>query len=98
MFSYFLDTYILCFKSCGVSKQVRSLHYLVIGYKSELLEYNWINVLFSYIGLLFINLIFVVNERKNILNILIEKLKVLESHTKNFKCSMLTNFLSKLCR
>ena len=38
------------FKSCGVSKQVRSLHYLDIGYKSELLEYNWINVLFSYIG------------------------------------------------
>jgi len=38
------------FKSCGVSIQVRSLQYLVIGYKSELLEYNWINVLFSYIG------------------------------------------------
>jgi len=30
------------FKTCGVSKQVRSLQYLVIGYKSELLEYNWI--------------------------------------------------------
>ena len=30
------------FKACGVSKQVRSLQYLVIGYKSELLEYNWI--------------------------------------------------------
>ena len=85
------------FKSCGVSKQIRRLQYLVIGYKSELLEYNWTNVLFSYI------VFFCCERRKkqfNILNILIEELKVLETycHTKNFKCNMMTIFMNKLCR
>ena len=89
-------------KSCGVSKQVRRLQYLVIGYKSELLEYNWINVLLSYIGFAIYKSYFCCERRKkqfNILNILIEELKFLETycHTKNFKNNMLTNFLSKLC-
>ena len=38
------------FKPCGISKQVRSLQYLVIGITTELVEYKWINVLFNYIG------------------------------------------------
>ena len=91
------------FKSCGVSKQVRSLQYLVIGYKSELLEYNLINFLFSYIGFAIYESYFCCERRKkqfNILNILIEELKVLETycHTKNFKCNMMTIFMNKLCR
>ena len=32
------------FKSCGMSKVVRSLQYLVIGYKTWIIEYKWINV------------------------------------------------------
>ena len=52
------------FKSCSVSKQVRKLQYLVIGYKSELLEYNWINVLFSYIGFAIYKSYFVVKDGK----------------------------------
>ena len=48
------------FKSCGVSIQVRSLQYLVIGYKSELLEFYLVILV-----LLFINLIFAVKEGKN---------------------------------
>ena len=33
------------FKSCGISKLVSCLQYLVIGYKTELIKYKWINVL-----------------------------------------------------
>jgi len=92
MFRYFWTRISYVFKACGVSKQVRSLQYLVIGYKSERLEYNWINVLFSYIGFAIYKSYFCSERRKkqfNILNILIEELKVLETycHTKNFKCN-----------
>jgi len=90
------------FKSCGVSKQVRSLQYLVIGYKSEPLDYKWINVLFNYIGFVIYKSYFCCQRRKkqfNIFIVFIEELKVLETycHTKNFKCNNLTTFLSKLC-
>jgi len=76
------------FKACGVSKR---------------LEYNWINVLFSYIGFAIYKSYFCCERGKkqfNILNILIEEFKVLETyyHTKNFKCNMLTIFRNKLCR
>ena len=61
------------------------------------------NVLFSYIGSAIYKSYFCCERRKkqfNILNILIEELKVLETycHTKNFKCNMLTLFMNKLCR
>ena len=65
MFRFFGTRISYVFKSCGVSKQERSLQYLVIGYKSELLEYNWTTFYLGILVLLFINLIFVVKEGKN---------------------------------
>ena len=52
------------FKSCGVLKHVRGLQYLGIGYKSERLEYNWINVLFIYIGFAIYKYYFCCERRK----------------------------------
>ena len=73
--------------------------YLHGNYPTELLEYNWINVLFSYIGFAIYKSYFCCERRKkqfNILNILIEVLETY-CHTKNFKCNVLTIVLNK-CR
>ena len=70
------------FKSCGVSKQVRRLQYLVIAYTSEPLDYKWINVLFNYIGFVIYKSYFCCqrrNKQSNILNVFIEELKDLET-------------------
>ena len=70
------------FKSWGVSKQVRRLQYLVIGYKSDPLDYKWINVLFNYIGFVIYKSYFCCerrNKQSNILNVFIEELKDLET-------------------
>ena len=81
------------FKSCGMSKLVRSLQYLVIGYKTELVEYKWINVLFNYIGFTLYKPYICSDRRTKLCN----WSKLTDRRTKLCNISKLTDRRTKLC-
>ena len=53
------------FKFCGISKQVRTLQYIVISYKTELLDYYGVTYCWTNLDLLYINHIFALTDELN---------------------------------
>ena len=73
-----------------------------IGYKTELVEYKWINVFVIYIGVTIYNS-YICSERRtklcNISKLLIDELRLLDIYFKerSTKCNILTNLLKPFC-